>query len=146
VVTHDQDLIFLMAGSHNRRTTRNSWTAFWWHVDGKPGESVVTNTPAANVERLLSPLAHEARIRILQAIFPAPRSSGELSDLTGLRGGNLYYHLRELIHAEYVTEREGAYDLTGLGLQMLITVTTVASKVVEDRGEEGLLVSGVSST
>ncbi len=139
---NDQDAIVFWAGEWNRGGTHLGW-GWIWRSTGDTGAvrgSLVTETPASNVERLLSPLAHEARIRLMQAMHDDVRTSGELAEATGLRGGNLYYHLKELIHAAYVTERDGGYDLTGLGCQMLLTVTAIAANVVKDRGEEGLVV------
>jgi predicted transcriptional regulator len=95
---------------------------------------------------MLSPLAHEARIRLMQTMYDGPKSSGELSEATALKGGNLYYHLKELLHAAYVREMNGGYDLTPLGCQMLLTVAAIADKVVEDRGAEGLLVADRSQS
>lgn len=142
----DQDVIFLWAGAWRRRDTSFGWSWHWWHIgedkDNRPHPAV--RTPAANVERMLSPLAHEARIRIMQVMYDGPKASGELSEATALRGGNLYYHLKELIHAAYVREQNGGYDLTPLGCQMLVTVVGIADKVVKDRGEEGLLVGEMS--
>ncbi len=110
------------------------------------GEGALPGTcdPTAPVrtERLLSPLAHESRIRMMQALYEGARSSSELAEATGLRGGNLYYHLKELVRAGYVREDEGAYLLTALGRQLLITFTTIALYVVKDSEDEGLIVDG----
>ena len=142
----DQDVIFLWAGEWNRRTSRYGWSWISWHLsaedDPEQHPHPAVRTPAANVERMLSPLAHEARIRIMQTMYDGAKSSGQLSEATGLKGGNLYYHLKELIHAAYVKEQNGGYDLTELGCQMLLTVAAIADKVVKDSGEEGLLVAG----
>ncbi len=140
----DQDVIFYWAGVWNREGTQIRWTWGWHHLSQTPDHGghphPAAATPAANVERMLSPLAHEARISIMQAMYDGPKASGELSEATGLRGGNLYYHLKELLHADYVRELNGGYDLTPLGCQLLLTVAAIASKVVSDRGEAGLLV------
>lgn len=58
-----------------------------------------------------------------------------------MKGGNLYYHLRELIYAAYVKDLDGSYDLTDLGCQILFTVASIAGIAVQDKGEEGLLVA-----
>ena len=140
----DQDAIVFWAGEWNRNGTHLGWGWIWRHTGDKGAvrDPLVTKTPAANDERLLSPLAHEARIRLMQTMQDGVKTSGELAEATGLKGGNLYYHLKELIHAAYVSEKEGGYDLTGLGCQMLLTVTAIAANVVKDRGEEGLVVGG----
>jgi len=140
----DQDVIVYLAGMWNRHDRRLGWGLCSVYLGGDNYEGghehPALHTAAASVERILSPLAHEARVRIMQAMYDAPKSSGELSEATGLRGGNLHYHLKELIHAAYVSETRGVYDLTPLGCQMLMTVTMLAHGIVKDRGEEGLLI------
>ena len=79
---------------------------------------------------------------MLQALYTGPKSSSELTDSTDLRGGHLHYHLKELMYAHYVEQREGRYRLTERGIQMLITVACLAKSVVQDQGERGLVVSG----
>jgi len=147
IAKSEQDVIVYWGGSWTRRDTQLGWGWLCWHVrgdkysEGQPHPAV--KATAASVERILSPLAHEARIRIMQAMYDGPKTSGILSQATGLTGGNLYYHLKELMHAAYVREKEGAYDLTPLGCQMLVTVSMIAHEIVKDRGEEGLLVASV---
>jgi len=143
LTSRDQDVIVYWAGAWNRGGRHLCWGWCAWHVaaeDGRVDEPhPALRAPASKIERLLSPIAHEARIRIMQAMYDRPKTSGELSAATGLKGGNLYYHLKELIHGAYVTERGKGYDLTGLGCQMLVTVSMIAEQVVRDRGEAGLL-------
>lgn len=143
---NDGDFVFLWSADWNRRGTRLGWSWMWFNVGGGNDYAAnphpVVSTPAANVERMLSPLAHEARIKLMQAMYDGPRAAGELSEATGLKGGNLYYHLKELLHAAYVKEQNGGYDLTELGCQMLLTVAAIAGQVIKDSGEQGLLVAG----
>jgi len=145
LVDHDQDVILFWGGAWNRGGQRRGWTWIGWSVaeddEAANAPNEVTRTPASSVERLLAPLAHEARIRILQTLYRGPKSSSELAEATGLRGGNLYYHLKELMHAAYVVASDFTYDITPLGCQMLISVTSIAGKVVADRGEQGLMVT-----
>jgi len=79
----------------------------------------------------------------MQAMHDGAKTSGELSEATGLCGGNLYYHLRELLHAAYIQNDGGRYDLTGLGCQLLLTVTHIAEGV-SDRLDQGEPVFGHS--
>jgi len=135
---NDQDLVFLWAGEWNRCGEHLGW-AWMWGYERTPNP--VMMTAAASIERLLAPIAHEARARLMQIMYDGPKSAGELSAAAGLKGGNLYYHLKELIHAAYVKEVEGGYDLTPLGCQLLLTFAAIAGNVIKDRGEEGLLVA-----
>ncbi len=45
-----------------------------------------------------------SRIKLMQTMYDGPKSSAQLSEATSLRGGNLYYHLKSLLHASYVKE------------------------------------------
>ena len=139
-------LVLLWAGATRQATGGFSWTSLTCgETDGDESAGPVVKTPADHVERLLSPLAHEGRVRIMQGLYHRALSPGELSEAVGLRGGGLYHHLRELKYAAYVAEEEGKYALTNLGRQMLVTVTVIASQAVADKGEQGLGV-GTCST
>jgi DNA-binding transcriptional ArsR family regulator len=134
------DVIFLWAGE----TCHASASLGWGWLTVHCGETTechpdpVTSTPPQHVERLLTPLAHESRVRIMQALYSGPLSAGDLGQAVGFRGGSLYHHLRELKYAGYISDRSGRYDLTNLGRQMLITATAIARQAIVDRGEEGL--------
>ena len=140
------DFILLWAGANRMRGQPGTvaWTSLFVCVGDRPppGPPEPPDDPdmPSKVERMLSPLAHESRVRILQALMASPLGSSGLSEATGLRGGNLYHHLRELLHSSYVCEKDSAYALTALGRQLALTLVCLASKVVQDRGDEGLVV------
>ena len=149
------DYVLLWAGAMRPPGEKGdrSWSSLWVHTrydspdddapttDGKDSDAAPTDAESpAKVERLLSPLAHEARVGLMQALYDGPRGSSELTSATDLRGGNLYHHLKELIHAGYVSERDAGYALTNVGRQLLVTVTCIASLIIEDRDDEGLVV------
>ncbi len=139
---HPGQFVFMWAAATKRRANCLSWLWFFVHTgDERPEGDFVTQTPAANVERMLSPLAQEGRVRIMQALWRGPLTASGLSEATGFRGGALYHHLKELKYAAYVADEDGSYRLTDLGHQLLLTVTCIASKAIEDRGEEGLAVA-----
>jgi len=147
-LNHDGDFLLLWGGAFKQQWMTGerpepfgiTWHALLFSDTGHAEQ--VTETPAANVELMLSSLAHEARIRLLQALYSGPKSTSELGAGTGMKGGNLHYHLKELAYAHYIEQRDGLYRLTERGAQMLITVTCLAKLVVEDQGERGLVVSG----
>jgi len=145
---HDGDFLMVWGGAFKTRWEGEEGAGpfgITWHglcfSDTGKAEQVV-DTPAAHVELILSSLAHEGRIRLLQTLFVGPKTSGRLTEATGLRGGNLHYHLKELIHAHYVEQRHGAYRLTERGAQLLITMTCLARVCVQDQGKRGLAVKG----
>jgi len=139
-VKHPGELVLFWAGSSRSRSGGFSWTDLTVNTtDGEEGPvGTVHTTPPEHVERLLAPLAHAGRMRIMQSLYDSDLAAGELSEAVGLTGGGLYHHLRELRHAAYVTDRDGRYALTNLGRQLLITMTVIASRVIVDRGEQGL--------
>ena len=133
------EFICFWAGVIHRQEGDLGWGCFTSRF-GTPGngQDAVREMSAAAVERLLAPLAHEGRVRIMQVLFRDPMSASELSEVTGLRGGGLYHHLRELEHADYIASQSGQYRLTDLGRELLVTVLSMANEVIEDRGERGL--------
>ncbi|MEW6360077.1 MAG: winged helix-turn-helix domain-containing protein [Planctomycetota bacterium] len=138
------DLIFLWAATTRLASSHFSWFSMTTVLGGgRPGERPVVDTPPGHVERLLAPLAHEGRVKILQALYNGPLTAGPLAEAAGCRGGTLYHHLRELKYGAYVTDAGGAYSLTPLGRQMLVTVTVIAQKVIGDRDKEGDGVGGI---
>ena len=140
-LSHAGEYVFIWGGAVQGVVGAISWLGLHTHY-GEPEResSTVTDTPAENVERLLSPPAHAGRIKIMQALFRTPLSASDLSQKTGLRGGALYHHLRELKYGCYLTDTEEGYGLTALGRQLLLAVTLIASAAVRDRGEDGLAV------
>jgi hypothetical protein len=56
--------------------------------------------------KLLSPFSNEQRIRILKMLLEGDKLSSELIQTTGLEGGQLYHHLKELALAEYIEQKE----------------------------------------
>lgn len=134
------DAFMFWGGTWKRQDERIGWTWWWWFGDGDEADGgrhpAVDASPEA-VARMLAPLAHEGRIKLMQAMYNSPKSSGDLTHITGLKGGNLYYHLKELIRSNYVCERDDGYDLTGLGAQMLMTFAGIAGRAIRYSGNEG---------
>jgi len=134
------NVVLLWAGAIRLEPHCLSWHHFTAHAGEETDEhpNPVTTTPPEHVERLLAPLGHASRVRIVQALFTSALSAGELSEAVGLRGGSLYHHLKELQFAAYVADEGGRYALTNLGRQMALTVCVLARNIVEDRSEQGL--------
>lgn len=73
--------------------------------------------------RYCAALANEHRIKILKALAGQEQTTAQLSEFTGLEGGPLYHHLKELITARFVQQRErSCYKITREGLDALLTV------------------------
>jgi len=96
------------------------------YFSGHDVESILRCSPK-RVAKLLSPFSSEQRILILKTLIKGDRSSSELSRETGLEGGQLYHHLKELALAEYIELKErGIYALTEKGQVALLTVLAMA--------------------
>jgi DNA-binding transcriptional ArsR family regulator len=82
-------------------------------ITAMPEEGVVTG--------FLEPVSNETRLRILKSLYYEPRTFSALSKLTGLRAGNLLFHLQKLQRADMVIQRHegGDYLITEKGFRML---------------------------
>lgn len=79
------------------------------------------------IVRFISPLTNENRIRILKLLLKGPKSVSEISKAVGLKGGELYHHLKELIHSGYIrVVSRGIYSLTMKGEIALIMISGMA--------------------
>jgi DNA-binding transcriptional ArsR family regulator len=77
------------------------------------------------VRDVLEPVANAQRFAILQALMVQTRTFSEISQLTGLRGGNLLFHIRKLTDAGLILQRHerGDYIITDKGYR---TMTAIA--------------------
>lgn len=73
------------------------------------------------IERVLKPLSHQARLRILKTLGQGSAGFSELSEVTDMRGGHLSFHLEQLVDSGLVSQRgrKGEYVITGIGLEVL---------------------------
>lgn len=108
--------------------------------------STVSCSSEADIERVLvsddelvsfaTAFANPARLRIMRTLAGAARSSAELSEATGLVGGQLYHHLRELIHIGFVRqEARNSYTLTvSTGMSAYLGLNLLAKTVGNRHG------------
>lgn len=76
------------------------------------------------VSEVCEPVANKQRLLMLKALLEGSKNFSELSRLTGLRGGNLLFHLQKLLetgmvlqrceHGDYIITRKGYFTLQGL--------------------------------
>jgi DNA-binding HxlR family transcriptional regulator len=136
----DGDMIAYVAGAWRRSGSAMAWGLCAAYLGGENHDGGHTHpalrATAASVERLLTPLAHQARVQIMQAMLDGPKTPSQLSAATRLTGGNLYQHLEQLLDATYVAKQGAAYDLTRLGCQILVTIALFADLVVRERQED----------
>lgn len=82
------------------------------------------------VSGYLEPVSNETRLRILKSLYYEPRTFSSLSKLTGLRAGNLLFHLQKLHKADMVIQRHegGDYLITEKGYRLLNSLYDIWEK------------------
>ena len=82
-----------------------------------PNDSVVRD--------VLEPVANIQRFQILQSLMRQTRTFSEISQITGLRGGNLLFHLRKLTDAGLILQvhERGDYLITDKGYKTMTAIS-----------------------
>lgn len=90
-------------------------------------ESII-KCPPSDIAKLMASFSSENRVRIMQSLLRGVKTASELSEETGLEGGQLYHHLKDLMMAGYVQIVErGKYTLTSKGCIAIRTLACLAS-------------------
>ncbi|MGB9937989.1 MAG: winged helix-turn-helix domain-containing protein [Methanobacterium sp.] len=79
------------------------------------------------VKEVLEPLSNKQRLQILKSMATETRTFSNLSSLTGLKGGNLLFHLQKLLDKDIIIQRHerGDYMLTDKGYKLLVVLSEV---------------------
>lgn len=79
------------------------------------------------VKDVLEPLSNKQRLQILKSMSNETKTFSSLSELTGLRGGNLLFHLQKLLDSDIILQRHerGDYMLTEKGYKLLVMLSEV---------------------
>ena len=74
------------------------------------------------VKSVLEPLSNKQRLQILKSMASETKTFSALSELTGLRGGNLLFHIQKLLENDLILQRHerGDYMITNKGFNLLI--------------------------
>jgi len=77
------------------------------------------------VKDLLEPVANLQRFQILKALAIQTRTFSDISQLTGLRGGNLLFHIRKLADSGMILQRHerGDYIITDKGYRTMTAIS-----------------------
>jgi predicted transcriptional regulator len=77
------------------------------------------------VKNVLDPLSNQQRLQILKSMATQTRTFSNLSELTGLRGGNLLFHLQKLTETDMILQRHerGDYMITEKGYGILMVLS-----------------------
>ena len=76
------------------------------------------------VKDLLEPVANIQRFQILKALTAQTRTFSDISQITGLRGGNLLFHIKKLTDSGMILQRHerGDYIITDKGFKTITAV------------------------
>ena len=105
----------------------------------KDTKQVISHIPTQSViDGILEPLCHPKRLEILKAVSGQSMSFSLLSKLTGLRGGNLLFHLQKLSDGGMIIQQHerGDYMITGKGFRVMEGITEMYSSLVPEEPEE----------
>lgn len=80
--------------------------------------------PEGVIAEVLEPLSNKQRLQILKAIAIETKTFSALTELTGLRGGNLLFHLQKLLDSGMILQRHerGDYMITDKGFKVLRSI------------------------
>ena len=82
-------------------------------------------------DMIISPISHKVRIQILQSIYKGENRFNDLSKATGLKGGQLLYHIKKLKGSGYLDQFESRdYVLSTKGMKALIMLAQLSHEVI----------------
>lgn len=87
------------------------------------------------VNDMLEPLSSKQRLQILKALAIETKTFSALSELTGLRGGNLLFHLQKLLDSGMMLQRHerGDYMITEKGYKLLNSLAQTYDMIREEK-------------
>lgn len=89
-----------------------------------------------DIAKLCSALASKQRILILKELSIKKLTSGELTEITGMAGGHLHHHVRDLLSLGLIEkEASGKYTATDFGLNAYITAASLHRRLSYDNRE-----------
>jgi DNA-binding transcriptional ArsR family regulator len=84
-------------------------------------------TPADDsvVKEILEPMANIQRFQILKALMVQTRTFSDITQMTGLRGGNLLFHIKKLTESGLILQRHerGDYIITDKGYKTMTALS-----------------------
>lgn len=87
------------------------------------------------INEALMPLSNKQRLEILQSLTKEDKSHSELSKITGLKGGNLIFHLEKLLKANLIIQNHerGDYKISNKGFAIMLSLNKLQDKLIEFR-------------
>jgi len=83
------------------------------------------------VKNLLEPVANVQRFQILKSLSVQTRTFSDISQMTGLKGGNLLFHIRKLTDTGMILQRHerGDYIITDKGYRTLKAISELSRQL-----------------
>ena len=83
---------------------------------------------------VLEPVANIQRFQILKSLMIQTRTFSEISQMTGLRGGNLLFHIRKLSDTGLILQRHerGDYIITDKGFKTMTAISQLGQDLNPD--------------
>ncbi len=99
------------------------------------------------VNDICEPLANKQRLLMLRSLVLDSRSFTDLSKLTGLRGGNLLFHIQKLMDKGMILQRNerGDYIITSRGYSVFKGITEIYSSV-NNRNDNIIDIQGIKDS
>ncbi|MFA5869152.1 MAG: hypothetical protein WC941_05565 [Candidatus Bathyarchaeia archaeon] len=86
--------------------------------------------PVRAAERLLDPLSNKTRLMILKSVFRGENRFSDFVSVTGLKGGQLLYHIRKLVDSGHLKQFESKdYVLTRMGMRSMMLVAQLSQEL-----------------
>lgn len=90
--------------------------------------------PGILVSEVCEPIANKQRLIMLKTLAGESKTFSELSKITGLRGGNLLFHLQKLLETGMVLQRNerGDYIITRKGYSTLEGLSRIYLEIMQE--------------
>jgi predicted transcriptional regulator len=86
--------------------------------------------PTMTNDAIVNPISNKTRLQLLQSIYRGENRFTDLSQNTGLEGGQLLYHIKKLTEADYVYQADNKdYVLTTKGLRVLVMLAQLSQEL-----------------
>ena len=92
---------------------------------GDIAEKPAENADDSVVKDVLEPVANIQRFQILKSLMVQTRTFSDISQMTGLRGGNLLFHIKKLADSGMILQRHerGDYIITDKGYKTMMAIS-----------------------
>jgi len=92
-------------------------------------QDILTLETDTIINQVLEPVANNQRLEILKAVAFGTKSFSAFSELTGLRGGNLLFHIQKLMESGLILQQHerGDYMITEKGYKILKGLSDISS-------------------